>query len=167
MNQNRRITAQSLIEFALLLPLLFILIMGLFDVGRAIFFFSVLNTAAREGTRFAIVQPGCDYYVDPLACTGGELDSYPLDCNVAASVANINICNEIKDYYFHINELSGSTVTIEHPEYSLADPDLPPDIAVSITIDHQFVPLTPGLGLIANFPISVNSEMLLTPLSRP
>lgn len=167
MKEHRKITAQSLIEFALLLPLLFILIMGLFDVGRAIFFYSVLNTAAREGTRFAIVQPSCDYQANPLDCTGGQLDSYPLDCTLAASTANINICNEIKDYYFHINELSGSTVTIDHPEYPLADPDFPPDIAVSITIDYQFVPITPGLGLIANFPISVNSEMLLTPLAKP
>ena len=74
--RNRRITAgQSLVEFALIFPLFLLLIMGLFDIGRAIFYFSTLNTAVREGTRFAIVQPDCDYLSDPVNCTGGYLEA--------------------------------------------------------------------------------------------
>lgn len=48
---------QSLLEFALIFPLIFLLITGMIDLGRALFYFSTLNNAVREGTRYAIVQP--------------------------------------------------------------------------------------------------------------
>ena len=47
---------QSLIEFALILPLFLLIVTGLFDVGRAVFQENTLAYAAREGTRYAIVH---------------------------------------------------------------------------------------------------------------
>jgi Flp pilus assembly protein TadG len=47
---------QSLIEFALILPLLLLIITGLFDVARATWQENTLAYAAREGTRYAIVH---------------------------------------------------------------------------------------------------------------
>jgi Flp pilus assembly protein TadG len=47
---------QSLIEFALLLPLMLLIITGLIDVGRAVWQENTLAYAAREGTRYAIVH---------------------------------------------------------------------------------------------------------------
>jgi hypothetical protein len=47
---------QSLVEFALLLPLMLLIITGLFDVARAVWEENTLSYAAREGTRFAIVH---------------------------------------------------------------------------------------------------------------
>jgi Flp pilus assembly protein TadG len=47
---------QSLVEFALLLPLMLLIITGLFDVSRAVWEENTLAYAAREGTRFAIVH---------------------------------------------------------------------------------------------------------------
>ena len=47
---------QSLIEFALVLPLFLLIITGLFDVARAVFQENTLAYAAREGTRYAIVH---------------------------------------------------------------------------------------------------------------
>ena len=47
---------QSLIEFALILPLFLLLVTGLFDVARAVFQENTLAYAAREGTRYAIVH---------------------------------------------------------------------------------------------------------------
>lgn len=41
--------AQALVEFALLLPLLLVLIIGAMDLGRVFFFKIVLTNAAREG----------------------------------------------------------------------------------------------------------------------
>ncbi|HET8569853.1 MAG TPA: TadE family protein [Candidatus Limnocylindria bacterium] len=48
--------AQSLVEFALILPLFLLVITGLFDVGRAVWQENTLAYAAREGTRYAIVH---------------------------------------------------------------------------------------------------------------
>ncbi len=44
--------AQGMIEFALVLPVLFLVIFGLFEVGRAVFIYSTVVTAAREAARY-------------------------------------------------------------------------------------------------------------------
>jgi hypothetical protein len=56
-DQNREEQrGQSLVEFALLLPLMLLIITGLFDVARAVWQENTLAYAAREGTRYAIVH---------------------------------------------------------------------------------------------------------------
>ena len=53
--------AQSLVEFALVLPVILLIITGIFDVGRAVWQENTLAYAAREGTRYAIVNgSGCE-----------------------------------------------------------------------------------------------------------
>lgn len=47
---------QSLVEFALVLPVLVIVLVGLFDLGRAVMLSETLNSAVREGTRYAMVR---------------------------------------------------------------------------------------------------------------
>lgn len=47
---------QALLEFALVAPLLLILIIGLFDIGRLVYINNALAEAAREGARFGAVQ---------------------------------------------------------------------------------------------------------------
>jgi TadE-like protein len=46
--------SQALIEFALVSPILLLLIFGIIDLGRAVFFYDTLNHAAREGARAAV-----------------------------------------------------------------------------------------------------------------
>jgi hypothetical protein len=46
--------SQALIEFALISPVLLLLLFGIVDIGRAVFYFDTLNHAAREGARTAI-----------------------------------------------------------------------------------------------------------------
>lgn len=47
---------QSIIEFAVLLPILLMVIFGITEFGRAIMVKNVLHTAAREGARLAVVS---------------------------------------------------------------------------------------------------------------
>ncbi len=47
---------QSLVEFALVFPIAMLLLMAVFDVGRAIFVYNGLTNAAREGARLAAVN---------------------------------------------------------------------------------------------------------------
>ena len=46
--------AQALIEFALVSPVLLLLLFGIVDIGRSIFYYDTLNHAAREGARAAV-----------------------------------------------------------------------------------------------------------------
>jgi Flp pilus assembly protein TadG len=54
--RKRSRDGQGLVEFALVLPVLILIFMGLFDVGRAVFAYNSLSNAAREGARVAIVN---------------------------------------------------------------------------------------------------------------
>ena len=52
---NRNEAGTALIEFALVLPLILVLAMGMLDFGRAFHTKSLLDQAAREGARVAVI----------------------------------------------------------------------------------------------------------------
>ena len=45
-----------MVEFALVAPILFLLVIGSFELARFIFYYELLNNATREGARYAIVH---------------------------------------------------------------------------------------------------------------
>lgn len=53
---SRRGRGQALVEFALVIPLFLLLLIALFDLGRAVFAYNTLTNAAREGARIAAVN---------------------------------------------------------------------------------------------------------------
>lgn len=53
-----RAIGQSLVEFALVIPLFLVLLFAIVDVGRVVWASNTLSNAAREATRFAIVHGG-------------------------------------------------------------------------------------------------------------
>jgi Flp pilus assembly protein TadG len=54
---DRQRHGQSLVEFALILPLFVLLIVGVFDLGRAFFAYIAISNAAREGARVVTFWP--------------------------------------------------------------------------------------------------------------
>lgn len=48
---------QSLVEFALILPVFLLIAVVIFDLGRAVYYTSALQNAAREGVRYSAVHP--------------------------------------------------------------------------------------------------------------
>jgi Flp pilus assembly protein TadG len=53
---SRRGRGQALAEFALVAPVFFMLLFGIIEAGRFIFYYEILNNATREGARYAIVN---------------------------------------------------------------------------------------------------------------
>lgn len=53
---RRDARGQALVEFALILPIFVLILVGLFDFGRAIYAYNTINQAAREAARLAIVD---------------------------------------------------------------------------------------------------------------
>ena len=53
---RRRPAGQGLVEFALVIPVFLLLMMGILDFGRAILAYNTLSNAARDGARVAIVD---------------------------------------------------------------------------------------------------------------
>jgi hypothetical protein len=63
-----RSRGQSLAEFALIIPLLLAMVIGVLDLGRMVWAMDSVSNAAREAARFAIVHggsPGTDCPVGP------------------------------------------------------------------------------------------------------
>jgi Flp pilus assembly protein TadG len=53
---GRRSLGQTLVEFALVLPIFFLLLFGLIDVGRLVYMNSTLSQATREAARLGAVE---------------------------------------------------------------------------------------------------------------
>ena len=54
---DSRARGQSLVEFALALPLMILILAGVVDLGRAFYAYVGITNAAREGARFAATAP--------------------------------------------------------------------------------------------------------------
>lgn len=50
----RRRSGQSMVEFAVLAPVFFLLLLGALDMGRAVYIYNTISDGAREGVRAAI-----------------------------------------------------------------------------------------------------------------
>jgi hypothetical protein len=70
---------QSLTEFALLLPILIILVMAIFDFGRALFYMNTVSEAAKTGSRIAMVNQDGPFICKTVA-EGAVGLNLPTDC---------------------------------------------------------------------------------------
>jgi Flp pilus assembly protein TadG len=55
--RRRRQSAQSLTEFAMILPLLTLILLGVVDFGRVFYYWTSIANAAREGARYGSTHP--------------------------------------------------------------------------------------------------------------
>lgn len=86
----------SMVEFALIAPILFMFLFGIIDFGRALFQYNNLTNAAREGARFAATrfpdpcQPADLYSVDSLTATKiVEFNNNPKVVAVADTIVQV------------------------------------------------------------------------------
>ena len=93
---RERDRGQALIEMALMLPVLVLLLVGVFDLGRAVWLSNTLATAVREGSRYGVVHgalsasptgPGSATYTAPDVDTAitSQVERY------ATGVPNITV----------------------------------------------------------------------------
>lgn len=102
--------AQALVEFALILPIILLLVFGLIDVARAVEAENTLAFAAREGTRYAIVHgaagsPAIPWCSSP--CTRPEVTNVVMQ--KAIGVPNITVDVD----YPELNNNRGSRVSVD------------------------------------------------------
>ena len=84
-----RSRGQALVEFALVAPVFILALMAVIEFGRAIYTIQILNNAAREGARYAIVHgasSGCPS--GPMPPGYGQNPCDPNGDRVVAAVRN-------------------------------------------------------------------------------
>jgi len=77
---------QALVEFALVLPLLLLLVLGAMDLGRVITTKMVMTNAAREGANFLSRNSASDPY--PFSATRAIIEAYCANQNIPIDTAN-------------------------------------------------------------------------------
>lgn len=115
---------QSLVEFALILPIFVLLIVGVFDLGRAFFSYIAITNAAREGTRVVTFWPGKTTIPNVITAVNTEIGTSPM-----VDVANItSIVIECGD--------PSALVTTDAQLQ-----DCPSDQPVHVTLTYTFEPI--------------------------
>ena len=85
---------QSLVEFALVSPLLVMLVFGIVDFGRAIYYENAITNAAREGSRVAILPDNpCNtvYGGTPANSSGGSPS-----CGASGGSGGTTVCGAVE-----------------------------------------------------------------------
>jgi len=76
-----------MVEFALILPLFFLFIVGIFELGRAFFSFIAITNATREGARVVTFWPGKTTIQNVNNAVNTEVGTSPMvDVNKISSI---------------------------------------------------------------------------------
>jgi hypothetical protein len=84
---GRTSRAQALVEFALVAPMFFLLLFGIVEAGRFIFYYETLSNATREGARYAIVNGA-----NTLGCPSGP----PAPGTSACDTSGANVVTRVR-----------------------------------------------------------------------
>lgn len=158
LGSDRASRGQSLVEFALVVPLFLLMLFGLVDMGRLVYANSTLSQAAREGARVASVQAswvghtgsGCNLAGGPI-CPANEA---ALRANVLdAANRHMTGVGAISSSALH---LACTTATAATPQGAWTSPPHSCTAAanrqaganVSVRIAMDFEPITPLIGQI-------------------
>jgi Flp pilus assembly protein TadG len=86
-------TGQGLVEFALTLPILLLILLGIADLGRAFYYTVVISGAAREAAAYAVANPTADSAaITQQACNASGLVAYGGSCPASLGVTCIAVC---------------------------------------------------------------------------
>jgi len=134
MRRTHRDKGQELVEFALLSPVLFLLLFGLMELGMAVWHYNTLSIAAREGARAALVMPE--------------------DQRVQAAI-------DAAESYAQSMRVNGVVAEAELTAYVITDPETGfttslPTISVRVSYQHPSV-----TGLLGTIPMQASSTMLI------
>lgn len=168
---KKAIRGQSLVEFALIFPVVLFLLLGFLDIGRAIFYYSSLSNAVREGTRAGIVNRG---YIQDVK-SGGDLGKAVMTANPVCPVVNPTHdtlrCIVYRYGFALASELD--PITDITPQVVTDEKNL--NSTLKITANYCYVPVTPGIMLIVGTEcetgkkgiiLTAQSTMYVAPVGR-
>jgi Flp pilus assembly protein TadG len=94
LNRNRKQRGTALVEFAVMLPLLTLLLVGVVDMGLIIHEHQLLQNAAREGAHFSALPANYVDPVNPTATTAAikqRVIDYLAQENITVNASDITI----------------------------------------------------------------------------
>src|SRR6476620_6752527 len=143
--KRHRSRGQSLVEFALVLPVFLLILMGIVDFGMAVYKFNGVSQAAREIARVTSVHP-C---AGPTPCTPGSSAETATVINIQKGLIpglSINVATDIK--------CVDNTGTPKSPCNFAED-------SVQVTVTAPYRPMTPILGSLVQWTMKGSSSAQL------
>lgn len=136
------IRGQALAEFALVAPMFFLLLFALIDFGRYVYYVQILNNAAREGARYAIVH----------GMNGLPSSGPPAPGTTSSDPSGENVKSTVRNYLVGVIGQTTGALTISvcwKPPNGMGAPcsgDNSRSNPVEVTVDYQFrsvIPIVP------------------------
>ena len=151
----KRIVGQTLVEFALVLPVLILIVMGVFEFGRMLQAWLTVQNSAQAAARYATtgqhsVAPSVDQWDSArLAAIKAEA------LRKAVSLSINNSAGASSPGYFHVN-VYASDPPVQGAEYPGG-----PNARVAVDVIYNHPLITPLLNLIAPYvTLRAHSEMI-------
>jgi Flp pilus assembly protein TadG len=144
---SARRRAASLIEFAFVAPVFFLILLGIFEYGRFLFTIQLLNNAAREGARYAVVTvatettSGIQTHVDSYLAGQGatQLVSYSPTTNITV---------------YKADPVTAQNTGLSWQNATWGD-------GIGVTVSGTYQPITPVLFFLSSS-FSVNASCVIT-----
>lgn len=150
--------AQTMVEFALVFPIILVITYGIMEFGRMMFIYAEVTGAAREGARYGVASgtapgssPATPYYA---YCTG--IDQAARKITLLIPPSNVNVS---------VKYTAGSTTTIKLTcpfTYSLSTDSIVQGDRVRVEVNVFYQPILGSFLGISGFNInSVNFRTIL------
>jgi hypothetical protein len=148
---SRSLAGQGIVEFALVFPILLLLILGIIALGHLFFAYILTISASREAVRYAAVagMNGSGTLMRYRDCTGIRDNALRIGAFAGIAAEDVNIAYD---------NGPGSSVFATCPLDGVG-PALTSGTRVLVSIDHQYTPLVP---LIQLQPFNMHSEAVRT-----
>lgn len=142
--RRQRSRGVAMVEFALVFPLLAVLLLGMVDLGRAYSLQNRLRNAAREGALYLQTHPLQQVEGATLCADPDNAEDHALSELSAAADS----------------EDSGYTVAFSpSTACGIASTSLEPGDMVTVTVSAQFELITPLIGQIVGSPIQIDESV--------
>ena len=141
--RRHRSRGQALVEFAFVFPVIALMAFAFIDIGRAVFAYNTLTSAARQATRVASVNQ-----LDPVDGPWSCLSDRPVQ-DVTKPKWTFRGCAVSAGGTVGVKP-GDVTVTYSTPPGStlICSPQLNVGCIVTITVATKFTPITPVAGLV-------------------
>ncbi len=155
---------QGMVEFALALPILLLLVMGIIEGARLLFIYAIVSSASREGARYAV----------GVGTNNTGIPQYDDCANIRAAAKRIGSIAGIGDSNIQIYKLSSTNVATAYCPNN-APSTMPfgrgDRVQVKVTISYRpIVPLVPfpsGLPIVSANARSVISDVYIQASEQP
>jgi len=122
---------QELVEYAIILPLFLILVLGIVDLGRAVYYYAAMNNIVREGARYGSIhleEPGlnntiCNLVTSRAIGVNLTCDDVSTSIDLGEGIVEVTVIypfipvSQIMTGFFGLNQINLTTSSTMQLEY--------------------------------------------------